>query len=217
MILLLCLHSLMDFDLQFAAMDLILLLMLDHEGKRRYTLKGFPVLAGGLLLTAFCLYFGTASGLYQYNLDAAAVALYPGHTLAQLNMLTTDTDAAAMDRRADSILSHNQSASLAWSAKARVAMAKGDVAGMLEYKPKAIRLAKYSLEEYLDYADMLWRGKTLYEKAGNTSGAERCQEELHHIPIWIQETLDGTSVLGWRIYDKPELELPPEYAWLKEQ
>ena len=217
MILLLCLHSLMDFDLQFAAMDLILLLMMDHEGKRPYTLKGFPVLAGGLLLAVFCLYFGTASGLYQYNRDAAAVALYPGHTLAQLNMLTTDTDAAAMERRADSILSHNQSASLAWSAKARVAMAKGDVAGMLEYKPKAIRLAKYSLEEYLDYADMLWRGKTLYEKAGNTSGAQRCQDELHHIPIWIQETLDGTSMLGWRIYDKPELELPPEYAWLKEQ
>ena len=217
MILLLCLHSLMDFDLQFVAMDLLLLLMMDHSGKKKYVLKSAAVPAAGVLLAVFSIYFGIAAGLYQYNRDAEAVAMFPGHTLAQLNMLTTDTDAVTMNRRADSIISHNKSASLAWSAKARVAMAKGDVAHMMEYKPEAIRLAKYRLEEYLDYADMLWQGKTLYEKAGNLSGAQQCQAELHRIPIWIQETLDGTSVLGWRIYDKPELELPAEYAWLKEQ
>lgn len=218
MLFLLCFHSLMDFDLQFAAMDLILLMLMDHEGKTRCTLRrSAPLLAGGAVLAVFCLYFGTAAGLYQYNQEAAAVKLFPGHTLAQLHMLTTDTDALAMDARADSILSHNQSASLAWSAKARVAYAKGNITQMIEYKQKAIRLSKYSIDEYLDYADMLWGGKVKLEAKGDTAGVERCQEELHHIPIWIQETLDGTSVLGWRIYDKPELELPLEYAWLKEQ
>ena len=210
-------HSMIDFDLQFAALGVILVIMMDRESGKEYVIKSVTLYAGAVLAAAFCIYFGTAAALYQRHNDKAAVKCYSGYTFAQLNLLTQESDAKGMEDRADTILSYNKSASLAWSAKARIAFAKGDFSHMIEYKKKAITLAKYTLEEYLDYADMLWQAKVQYEQAGNKTSAAICQEELHNIPLWIQETKDGTSYLGWRSYARPKLTIPPEYAWLKEQ
>lgn len=216
-IFLLIAHSMVDFDLQFAAMGVILVIMLDRTGKKEFVIKGITVYAAAPIIAAFCLYFGIAAGLYQTHHNTAAAKWYSGYTFAQLNLLTQESEARSMEERADIILSYNQSSSLAWSAKARVAFAKGDYPHMIEYKKKAITLAKYTLQEYLDYADMLWQAKTQYEQQGNKTSAGICQAELHNIPLWIQETRDNTSSLGWRSYARPKLDIPPEYAWLKEQ
>mgnify|MGYP002860020775 CR=1 FL=1 len=41
-----------------------------------------------------------------------------------------------------------------------------------------------------------------------------CREELRSIPVMLEAVQNGTSALGWRIADRPALDLPAEYAWL---
>lgn len=217
MLFLLCLHALTDFDFQFVALGLLLMLLLQEEkGPQRIWKKKAPLYTGLLLLLLICLYGGTASLLGHMGKHQAAVKLYPGHTLSRMELLKQTDTAEAMEAQAEAILGANRYASLAWTAGARGAFGRLDFTKMIEYKRKAISLARYSLEEYLDYADMLRTGWSLFEEAGDVASASFCREELERIPLWMQETLEGTSYFGWRINDKPLLELPAEYAWLEE-
>ena len=212
LVLAICAHSLFDFDLQFVALGFVLLLAMDLERE-----ETTPFRAEGLMVTAGCavvclsLYFGAASGLYYAHAYEAAATLYPGYTGAWLQLLPQAADAAEMDRLADRVLKQNRSAALAYDAKARAAYADGDIQAMIEYKQQAIALAKYALEEYLDYFDMLAVGVQLYEQAGDRASADYCRACLRSIPDMLARTLEDTSPLAWRIDDKPSLTLPEPY------
>lgn len=208
----LCLHALFDFDFQYGAMWLVLIPAMELEGKRSFRLKP----AGGqyalcALVSLLCLYIGTANALYCAKAYAGAAALYPGYTRAWLELLPEAEDAQSMEDIADRILKQNDSVSLAHSAKARAAYARGDFSTMIAHKEEAIRLSPYSLAEYLDYFDMLLVGMDLYTQAGSPESAEYCRKKLLTIPDRLQSVLEGTSSLGWKIADQPELELPAEY------
>jgi len=205
-------HALFDFDLQFTAMDFVLLLALQPEGGKKLRVKRAGVLGLSGLLAALCLYFGAASTLHHVDADRSAVSLYPGYTQAWLDLLSETEDAGEMERVADEILARNDAVSLAHSAKARAAYAAGDFGTMIEEKRKAIALAKYDLGTYLDYFDMLSVGVRLYAEAGDAASADYCRQCALEIPELLQDVLDGTSALGWKITDRPELTLPAEYT-----
>ena len=204
-------HCMFDFDLQFIVIGFVLLLAMDTEsgGERKITPRIW-IPAAGVLIVVNC-WLGVVSGFYRCGSYETAADLYPGCTDAWLKMLPGAEDEEEMERLADNILALNQSASLACSAKARLAYAEGDFERMIEYKQKAIALARYELEEYLDYFDMLYVGVQLYEQAGDKESAEFCRQKVLEIPDMMGEVLDETDELAYRIQDKPELELPEEY------
>lgn len=205
-------HCMFDFDLQFIAVGFVLLLAMDTESgdERRIASKVWIPAAAGILMGVSC-WFGIVSGFYRCGEYETAAALYPGCTDAWLKMLPRAKDEEEMGRLADNILELNQSASLAYSAKARLAYAEGDFESMIEYKQKAIALARYEPEEYLDYFDMLYVGVQLYEQAGDKESAEFCRQKLLEIPEMMEEVLDETDELAYKIKDKPDLVLPEEY------
>ena len=208
-------HALLDFDLQFIAVDMLLLLIMGQEpGRRTMRVRRAAALPAGCILAAVCLYFGAASGLYYMGRMDACAAVYPGYTPAQTVRLIAAGDARSMGEIADGILDHNASVPLAWNARARIAYSDGDIGQMIECKKRAIALEKYELSEYLDYADMLSVALRMYNEAGDAASAAVCLEELRGIPAMLDEVRAGTSALGWRIADRPELELPAEYIWL---
>ena len=207
-----CGHSMFDFDLQFIVIGFVLLLAMDLETGKvwKNCKKMWLRIAAGILIVVNC-WLGIASGLYRTGNLKAAVTVYPGCTGAWLGMLSKAEDTEEMGELADKILFWNQSVSLAHSAKARLAYAEGDFEAMIEYKRKAIALARYELEEYLDYFDMLYTGIRLYAEAGDENSALYCRKKLLEIPDMLKEVLEGTDALAFRIHDKPELELPEEY------
>ena len=210
-------HLLLDFDMQFAAMDILLLAAIDQRpGRRTVRLSGAALLAAGGVLAAACLYFGAASALYYTGNTAACAAVCPGYTPAQTELLTEADSVEVMGDIAEEILSHNDSVAIAWNARARIAYSEGDMGRMIECKKRAISLDKYTLEEYLDYADYLSVGLRMYTEAGDTASASVCRGELRAIPAMLDAVRDGTSALGWRITDQPSLELPASYSWLLE-
>lgn len=205
-------HALFDFDLQFVAMDLILLVLLMPESDgAALRLPHSGAMAAGGVLAVLCLYFGLASALHYCGADTAAARVYPGYTAAWIDQMTATDDAAEMERAADRVLALNDAVSIAHSAKARCDYSRGDVASMIEHKRKAIALAKYDLSVYLDYFDMLAVCAQMYASAGDTASAAYCREHLLEIPQLLEQALDGTSALGRRIADQPELTLPEPY------
>lgn len=205
-------HCMVDFDLQFISVGFVLLLAVDLERGKLYVYhKKMPWQIVGAVLAGFCLWIGIASGFYQFGYSAAAARLYPGYTQARVSMLPQLDDPEEMEKAADQILSWNQSVSLAYSAMARAAYARGDFANMIIYKQQAITLSKYELAEYLDYFDMLYVGIQLYLKNGDVESAEFCRQRLLEIPELLEQVLAETDGLAWKIRDKPKLRLPEEY------
>ena len=82
---------------------------------------------------------------------------------------------------------------------------------MIKYKELSLRYYRYDLEEYLDYFNMLYVGYQLYTENNDLNSAEVCRERMIEIPDMLQNVLDKTDPLAYRIQDKPELELPEEY------
>ena len=87
---------------------------------------------------------------------------------------------------------------------------------MLEHKQKAIYLAKYNINEYIDYFDLLRYSYELYAKQGDLSSAEKCLSYLQEIPRMLETVKEKTSVLGRMIPDQAILDLPDDYMrWLQ--
>ena len=206
-------HCMFDFDLQFAAMYFIVLLCLDWEGGKEKQLPQKKALAvpAAAVLSALCLWIGTASTLSYEGYPNTALKLWPWDTFSRMTQLQQIEDAAALDTAAQQILQQNGSVALAWDARALAAYARGDFGAMMEYKRQAIALSRYTPETYIDYFHRLQMGVSLYTQAGDTASAAICQKEILAIDSMVRQVLDETDPLAWRIADKPELELPAEY------
>ncbi|MCI8465277.1 MAG: hypothetical protein HFI63_05410 [Lachnospiraceae bacterium] len=208
-------HSMLDFDLQFVCIWFVLFLIMKVEGGQVWTYRGrIFVWAGSVVVMGFCLWLGIGSYLYRSGRIEEAVKVYPGCTGAWISMLAQTEDVEEMERIADEILSRNQSVSIAHSAKARAAYARGDFETVISCKQRAISLARYELDEYLDYFQMLYVGFQMYLAGGDLDSARVCRQKLSEIPDMLEEALertDGLNALAWKIRDKPELVLPKEY------
>lgn len=206
-------HMLFDFDLQYMVMWFLLLLCLDVEGEqgRKIKYKNNKTRAVVFVMGLVILYFGIVTGTSAFSLSDTSLAFYPWNTDLQIEALKRASAPSDMDRIASEILSHNQYVSIAWSAKARSAYAKGNFAEVIEAKQKAIACNPYSLEEYIDYADMLRVGVGLYQQAGDAKSADICMGELKGIRKKLDEVKERTSKLAWKIQDKPQLDMPEEY------
>lgn len=213
-ILILVVHCMADFDLEFVFMYFVFLLCLDWEDKKSHELKLFSVCgcvaSGGLML--FSLYIGVVSTLTYCGKNDMASAVYPWNTLSNIKLLAQAADKEEMEELADRILAQNDHIALAWDAKARVAYTNGDFGSVITYKRQAISQARYSLEEYTDYFELLKIGVELYQKAGDNDSAETCLREIFSIQAMLEELTDNTDPLAYRIKDKPELTMPEEYG-----
>lgn len=216
MMIMLVLHMLFDFDMQFISMSVIFLaIAMKSSGTRKIELSPKAALASqsviSLALAGFAGYLGMASFFNYINDFETAVRIYPMYTEAQKMLLVNAQTDDEMNRIADSILSHNPNYALANSAKARVAFSSGDIVSMIDYKDKAIRANRYSLEEYLDYISMLEYSISMYVQIEDYQSAEYCIDTCLSTVKYMNSVKSGTSKLGYMIDDKPQLDLPAEY------
>ena len=214
-IIVILLHSMLDFNLQFLSIFFILISVIDIDGRKTGKMFGKSIFAvSAVVLCCVSLYFGLDSALYYLKQYSASAHLYPGNTNAWMQLLGTAEDVEEMDAAAEKILVMNPDNPLANNAKARAAYADGDFGDMISYKEASLGYYRYDLEEYLDYFNMLYVGYQLYTENHDPDSADVCRERLLKIPDMMDEVLSETDPLAYRIQDKPELELPEEYREL---
>lgn len=211
-IVMILLHSLVDFNLQFLSIFFVLFsVIVINEKNTGEKLRKSVLVTGVVLISCVSLYFGLDSALYYLKQYSASAHLYPGNTNAWMQLLVTAEDTEEMDEIAEKILVMNPDNPLANNAKARVSYASGDFGKMISYKQAALKYYRYDLEEYLDYFNMLYVGYQLYIENDDPDSASICRDQLLKIPNMIEEVLNETDPLAYRIHDKPELEMPKEY------
>lgn len=206
-------HCMLDFDLQFFAIWVILLTSLNFEEGRPWILrKKQPIVtAVGAFLIAICLWLGTGDLLYSVGATDLALAVTPFHTDALTVRLRNSNDAQELDNLADKILHLCPTNSLAYSAKANAALSRGQVQKMMEYKEQAIACAPYSLEEYCDYFEKLYTVMGMYLQAGDSSSAAYCAQTLLALPERMETVSQKTDPLAYLTGDDNSLILPEEY------
>ena len=216
LILVLLLHSLLDFDTQFVSVAMLLFLALDTEPKASRLLNARPILSIGFIVPIILsTWIGTASFFHYLNHPQTAVRIYPGYTTALVSLLPTASQ-QEMQTLSTRILRLNNSVAIAHDARARTEFSSQRISGMLEHKQKAIYLAKYNINEYIDYFDLLRYSYELYAKQGDLSSAEKCLSYLQEIPRMLETVKEKTSVLGRMIPDQAILDLPDDYMrWLQ--
>lgn len=215
--LIIALHILFDFDLQFMGIGFILILLLSSGDCKEFKIESLStVVLMTIVFAGLSLYFGTADSLYLVHLNKAASAVYPGHTDALTEELTTIEDIKELDSTADKILRLNSSSSIAYSARARAAFSQGNVQSMIYYKLKAIENYKYNLQEYEDFIDYLNRSVAMYLGNKDEQSAMKTVEYIVLTDKMIEDVKASTSDLAWKINDKPNLDLPESYRSLIE-
>lgn len=209
----LLLHCMIDFDLQFISMYLVLLLCpdLSKAKEHKFSLKKIPAIFSGVLIGLISLYIGIVSAFTYGDKAETAAGMYPWNTLADVQLLGTVTTAEDMEALADKILAQNEYVSLAWSAKAMVDYSQGNFADYIETKKRAIELNKYDIDEYVDYFQTLAFAVNWYRGNGDDKGAAACLSEIVNIQSMLEELEKTTDPLALRIQDKPVFTMPDEY------
>lgn len=205
-------HSCFDFDLQYVAIFMLFILLLDCKDGREKTLnisKGVTV-ALLSIVSLFCIYIGIAQGLSYFKMPEQSLKLYPWNTQDRIELLTQTDNASDMEKIADKIIEQNKYVPVAYSAKALCSYSKGDFEKVIKYKEKAIAAAPFGYSEYEEYCYMLINGIRLYKQAGDDYSAEYCEKALLKAVNRLQQNEERLSRLGRMIKDQPQTELPDE-------
>ena len=223
-----CFHALFDFDLQFVALDLILLVLLYNRGEvfgklpeqaksgsenstaetssspgcilsRRHSLILFIPL---VLSLSFSLLIGTASLFLNLGRADLALSLYPAYTEALITALP--------DSDPEQILALNSAIAPAHEEAALRAFEAGDLDSALRHCDELIRLRPLDQKAYLLQFDLLVEARQNFLSHGNSAGAARCFSLLQEIPKRMEEAKRRLSPLGLMINDQPVLRLPSD-------
>lgn len=206
------LHACLDFDLQYVAVFMMLLLFMQPKTLKTVTLKKSRSVtpAISIVLICLCLYAGTVQTLTRFELYDVARVIYNHDTVGDIEQLKEITDTAEAEEVADRILKRNSHVSVAYSVKARAAYAKGDFANVIKYKTLAIQKAPFSHVEYWEYGRMLVNGIKLYEKAGDQNSADICKRELLALSELLPAQKNRLSERGAAIVTQPKLFFPSD-------
>ena len=199
------LHSLMDFDLQYIGIFLLLLKLTETVSDKKPI--SFP--AWTVAPVALCaLYMAVAFGLSGLGLHNVSAALYAGNTVSNLKLLEQTKDLQEANEIAERILKTNKKYYAPYSAKAKYAYSQGDFGKVIEYKQKVFETNPFCYEEYEEYCQMLLNGIPLYEKKGDSNSITICKKELRGVMVRLRELEEKRSPLGRIIEDQPTTKLP---------
>ncbi|MDD6069373.1 MAG: O-antigen ligase family protein [Clostridiales bacterium] len=210
-IVLVSMHMLMDFDLEFGAILVVLFTCMDWYGRERkityckwYYVPGVCILAvyGWLLL---------ATGFDYIGKEELSLKIYPWNSEVETKVMLQSKTSAEAEDYADHILTENEYSYAAYNVKAVAAMDREEYAEMLKYKRRALEITRYTLEEYKDYVVMLKIALEAYEQQGDFEQSQECVNNLLQVEGMLKAVEQNTNPLAYRLDEKPDLKLPEEY------
>ncbi len=202
-------HSMLDFNLQFVGMFMLLLLLLDDNRGKIISFKKLSwakILLPTLVLLN--LYMGVALTLSQFTAYNAADALYPYNTRNKLLLLEQQEDVNEANIIADEILEYNTSYYAPYSIKAKYYYSKGDFKGVIESKNAVFLRNRFRYTEFKEYGIMLVNGILAYEQMGDSASANVLKTELLSLKAGMESNKEKISRLGSMINEQPITTLP---------
>lgn len=205
----LCFHALLDFDLQYMAMAMLLLLLTHQKsGKKQIVIKdSFSSKAILTVVMALTLYMGTALGLAHAEQRILADTLYPYNTSNMLVMLEDAEDMREANELAERILRQNKTYHAPYGVKAKFCYSRGDFAGLIQNKNKGFAANPFGYNQYQEYCEMLINGIEMYAQAGDWESVKICEEELLSAQTKLSANAQRLSLLGKQLSVQPITQL----------
>lgn len=213
LLLIVILHSLFDYDFQFLVIGMVVILLLEDENVKEIPISWFTricSLFAAIGVMAVSYRTGLSDYYYMKNMPQKALKTYQGNTEARIELLKKADTVKNMKRISDKIIEDNSKVAVAYSARAQVCFAGGDMEGYIKNKLIAIQIAPYQYEEYEDYLDTLAYAEGEYLKGKDTKSAQECVKRANTIPGLLNDVKEKTSSLGWKINDTPTVLLSHE-------
>lgn len=214
-------HFLMDFDLEFTSIWLLLILIMDiYQGKVINIAAGgktafYKILAG--IVTVGNIYIGIAMIPRYVGYGDISVKLIPFYTEAKVEVLAKETDSAVAVQMAEELLEQNKYIAEAYDILAVTAYQSENYEKMAEYKKKSVELQKYNMEVYERYVIMLSQGISESSEQGDEEMAFYLMKKVAEVPEIIGKVEQETDSLAYQIRDLPDFEMKDEVTNYIEQ
>lgn len=210
-----CVHSFFDFNLQFIAIFMLLIVLCnDEKGKVIVVDKKLWSICGVLILILLTsIYMGVHLLLSAFYKQDIAQKMYPYNTENMISILENATDLQIANDIADKIIEQNEFTYIPYSVKSKYYFSVGDINNFIDYKHIAFEKNPFNYEEYEEYCSMLISCISKYNTMGDKTSKDFCINEL----IEAKERLEGNeellSTLGTKIKDQPKTRLSDDLLY----
>lgn len=214
MLIIMLLHMLFEFDMQFLVLHFIWVMLLeDTEGRTIFLkvekAKIVTAITTFIMITLFA-YFGIATYAEKIGKYEMTLELLPNKTNASVQKMLQEQDEKEAEKLANTILKQNPYIGAAYKVKANNAYYAGNWEQMIEYQKKAITLNRYDITEYEEY--ILYISQALEQTIRQEKQEETKYliKEAKQITAILENTKQTTHPLAYQIIDKPQLEFRGE-------
>ena len=202
--LVLVLHSLFDFDLEFMVMACIFVMCLPIEGKQK---EISAKLVTGVIGAAGCIlvYFSIALGADYFGNVKLSLAMYPYNTMARKELLSMESDVSY--QTAERIIKENGMIADAWEVRLQQAVEENNYETALDAENQMLKCAGYDLYYYNQAVLCLSHVLDTALRSGDLEKGQLILSEIQSIPDKIDLLKKKTSDRAWKLYEKPSFEL----------
>lgn len=201
-------HSLIDVDLEYIFFILMLTIFIDFKGHevelKRYRPLWITLL---LVLSLWYLLIFISDANYKTKNYKEAVNIIPFHTEAIQEVLYDVTSSEEQLEYAKKALKYNKIVSGAYEALSNDFQKKGEYLKALEMEEKRLGYNKYSMYNYMVYAEFLSKGIEFYGKNNEVIEKKIFLQKILEIEDIINNVLDNTNPLCYKTIHAPEIEV----------
>lgn len=202
-------HSLFDFDLQYIAIFLILILCIDiYDGKKtKFISIDYKIIGNAFIAisTVFSLYLAVSMSFQYFNLTDLSIKLLPFYTEAKVAKLQNIENIKEGTQLAKSIEKYNSNLSIIYDVYALNEMEKHNYDQMINYKEQSLNLQRYNIEAYDSYINMLYICLDYYQN--DSTMQNKYIEKIKEVPKTLNKLKKETDNLAFKIHDQPSFEL----------
>lgn len=201
-------HSLIDIDLEYMYFILIITMFIDFNKSEikinKY--KNLIICSMSLLAIWYFMIF-ISDACYKSKAYKDAVAIIPFHTEAIQEVLYDVTSKEEQLEYAQKALKYNKIVSGAYEALSNDLQEKGEYIDALEMEETRLGYNKYSMYNYMVYADFLTKGVEFYSKTNRIDNEKIFLEKIIEIETTINNVLNNTDPLCYKTIHVPEIEV----------
>ena len=206
------LHLLIDFDLQFILIFLILVMTLNlWDGKEyKFEPNKMSIISTKSILIGVYLYFGIVTLLNYFEKDEIAIKMYPIYTEANIaiaNNYMQNKDINSAYKIALNIQKTNKELGMIYNIKAYYYYINKDWSLMVQNKKKYLEFNKYNIKEYDEYVLMLSEAIEYYAQNDEMEKSMEYIKQVVEVPSIIEHVKSSTSSTSYKLKDIPTFEL----------
>jgi len=201
-------HSLIDFNMEFLAITLVLFMTLRFDKqiqiKESLKLRSSIIIVGIIYL--FFASITTLNACGNYNL---ANSIFP-YSIALNNELSTAKDFTQQVKISEKLYAKNKyflNASIVLSKKEQ---ALGNYKKAHNYEEWVMKNKKYTMLNYIEYVQFLESAINYCYVNNDLEGMNTYINKLLNVPNIIQDVKDTSDSLAFKIAHKPRLDMPKE-------